>query len=162
MKLTTEQVLEFIPHRDPFLFIDTVEDIEIPAMKDKARSELEIKDLLGSKVHAKFYCRKDLDLFRGHFPGFPVLPGVIQTEMMAQASMFILYKYFEKPQEMKLDVALLNIDHAKFRRPVLPEMKLDIHAECMKIRGPVMSYDAHIMADGQVMSESSFLASVRY
>ena len=81
--------------------------------------------------------------------------------MMAQASSFILMAFLEKPFETKLDVALLSIENAKFRKPIFPEMDLKVMAKCIKSRGPFMSFDCQIESNGELMSEATVLASVK-
>lgn len=162
MLYNKEQVLAFMPHRDPFLFIDSVKSIEV---KDSELIDGEViismRNLEGAKVIANFFTRPDLEIFRGHFPGNPILPGVVQVEMMAQAACFVVTKLYSDPFNNDMEVALMGINSAKFRKPITPNMNLEIHAVCTKTRGPVMSFDCQIYCDGNIMSESSVLASVK-
>ncbi|ATH06917.1 beta-hydroxyacyl-ACP dehydratase [Halobacteriovorax marinus] len=160
MKVSNEFVLQFLPHRDPFLFIDSVKDV-IPARELTEGEILPLKELVGSKVQANFHMREDHPIFAGHFPGNPIFPGVAQVEMMAQASSFIYVNAFENPYGQNMDVALVSISNAKFRKPVLPGMDLEIETECTKIRGPMVESHCKLFCDGQLMSECTVMASVK-
>jgi 3-hydroxyacyl-[acyl-carrier-protein] dehydratase len=162
MQLSKEQVEAFLPHRDPFLFIDTVSKIEMPGDESELITVTSIKELVGGAVIAHFHVNKELDVFRGHFPNRPVLPGVIQVEMMAQASCMLIARSVEDLNNPNLEVALMGVSNAKFRHPVGPGEDLTIHSNCQKVRGPVMSYEAKIFSQEKLVSEAVILASVRF
>jgi len=159
MLMNKEQVMSFIPHRDPFLFIDSVASVVSPAVNEKI---LSAKELIGTIVSANFYTRADHPIFAGHFPGSPILPGVVQVEMIAQAASFIVTKMIEDPEKVTLDVALLSVSNAKFRKPILPEMDLIITSKLEKVRGMFMTYIGSIHHKGELMSEATVFASVKY
>ncbi len=162
MFLNTQQVMAFLPHRDPFLFIDSVTSVELPETLQGKSGPFKVTELVGGKVHCRFEVRPTTKVLEGHFPGYPILPGVVQVEMMAQASAFLMVHAIHGPLEQaKLDVALLSVDGAKFRKPVLPGMVLDIVATLTKVRGPMNTYSAQIHCQGELISESNFLASLR-
>lgn len=159
MKLNRQQVLNFIPHRNPFLFVDEVESIQLPV---GVANPTDIKQLVGGEVVARFHVSPDMEILKGHFPGNPILPGVVQTEMMAQTSIFITHPLFTHPDKVKLEVALLGVDRAKYRKPVRPGMDLRIFSRFTKHRGPMMSFECHIESQGEKISECSILANFRY
>jgi len=160
MLLNKEQVMNFLPHREPFLFIDSVESVS----SDKEPGEngyLSQKELAGAKVVAHYRTLKDHPIFAGHFPGNPILPGVVQVEMMAQASSFIFALTQDIATKSNLDVALVGITNAKFRKPILPEMDLRIETVCSKMRGPMIASDCKIYCGEDLLSEVSVLASAK-
>jgi 3-hydroxyacyl-[acyl-carrier-protein] dehydratase len=156
MLVDLKEVMEFLPHRDPFLFIDGVSEVSC-----SVEGPSTIKDLVGSTVVAHYRTKKEHEIFKGHFPGNPILPGVVQVEMMAQASGFIAKALHPDLSEVTLDVALVSVTSAKFRKPVLPEMDLVIKTTCDKIRGVMMTSSCEIYHDGVLMSEASVMASLR-
>ena len=115
--MNKEQIMEIIPHRDPFLLIDEIVEMEV-----------------GVKVKARKYIKEDDFWFKGHFPNYPVTPGVLMIEMLAQAGAVCM---LSKP-EFKGKIGLFGgIDKAKFRRQVVPGDVLDLEVEVIRQRGPV-------------------------
>jgi len=162
MLLNKEKVLKFLPHRDPFLFIDSVESINVNGWSYGEKS-IEQKQAIGSSVVAWFNAKPDLEIFKGHFPGKPVLPGVIQVEMMAQASSFVILAFMEQSiLKGDLDLALIGVSEAKFRKPVLPGMDLKIVTSCIRFRGPIMATECKVFNNEELMSEATVLATVKF
>lgn len=100
MKLNHEEVMKILPHRDPMLLVDTVEALE-PMVS----------------IETSFYVKPDWDIFRGHFPGDPVLPGVLSVECMAQAADIII---MTSEKYAGMTPLFASIDSAKFRRKIVP------------------------------------------
>jgi 3-hydroxyacyl-[acyl-carrier-protein] dehydratase len=162
MQLNKEQVLNFLPHRDPFLFVDSVSDVTLSqAAMEKEQGSLVMRDLINSKVTAHFHCRADHPIFAGHFPGNPILPGVVQVEMIAQVSSFGVLKAFPKAFDEEVNMALLSITEAKFRKPITPGMDLTIITECVKMRGAFMTSSGKIYCQDELISEASVFASIK-
>ena len=122
---------------------------------------VEIKEIVESVVVAHYRTKKDHAIFKGHFPDFPILPGVVQVEMMAQATSFVVFLLHKDPMSMKMDVALLAITEAKFRKPVLPEMDLKLVTRVLKVRGPIITTDCKLFHNDQLMSEATVMASLK-
>lgn len=161
MLMEKKQVMDFLPHRDPFLFIDTVKDIILPKeLKDK-KGPFTPTQLIGGKVICNFKVDNTVKVLEGHFPGNPILPGVVQIEMMAQAASF-LATYCKPNENAKIEVALLGVDSARFRKPIIPPMDLEIHATMTKVRGPIQMYDCSIYSNGDLMSQTSVMASLKF
>lgn len=127
--MNKEQIMEIIPHRDPFLLIDEVLEMEV-----------------GVKIKARKYIKEDDFWFKGHFPNYPVTPGVLMIEMLAQASAVCM---LSKP-EFHGKIGLFGgIDKAKFRRQVVPNDILDLEVEVIRQRGPVVTCKALATVDGE-------------
>ena len=115
--LNKEQIKEIIPHRDPFLLIDEVLELEP-----------------GVRAIATKYLRPDEDLFRGHFPQAPVQPGVLTIDMLAQTGAVCVLSLPENKGKLAF---FAGIDKARFRGQVLPGDTLRLEMEMIKNRGSV-------------------------
>src|SRR5579872_1856205 len=105
--MDTRKILEILPHRYPFLLVDKVISLEYsPDPKNRA----------GSKIVAQKNLTMNEPFFQGHFPGLPVMPGVLQIEAMAQAACLA----FVRPGEPQMNYFIATITEAKFRRMVVP------------------------------------------
>ena len=136
--LDKNQIMEIIPHRDPFLLIDEVEELEI-----------------GKRVVAKKFIAPDSFWFRGHFPEHPVTPGVLIVEMLAQAGAVCA---LAMPENKGKIAFFAGIDKAKFRRQVLPGDTLRLEVEMLKVRGSFGVGKAVATVDGEraVTAETTF------
>ncbi len=161
MLLNSDQVRQILPHRDPFLFIDSVESVTVPGRTLSAGEILDVKDIQDAEVIAHYRTKKDHAIFKGHFPDYPILPGVVQVEMMAQATSFIVLLVHQNPAQMKMEVALLGINDARFRKPVLPEMDLKIVTKTLKVRGSIITSECKLYHNDQLMSECTVWASLK-
>lgn len=160
MLLTHEQVLQYLPHRDPFLFIDTIEDVIVPE-ELKGKEVSNPRELVGTKVIAHFGVKDELAVLKGHFPGNPILPGVVLIELMAQASAFVSLPLSNLDiTGLNVETLLVSVEKAKFRKPILPGMKLVIHTTMTKCRGTLAYYSSEVFCDGEKTSECEFLAKL--
>lgn len=159
--MNKEQVMQFLPHRDPFLFIDSVETVLYPGRDLKEGEIITPKETVNCEVLAHYRTKKEHPIFAGHFPGNPVLPGVVQVEMMAQAAAFGLIGTVEDPAQSNMEVALISVSEAKFRKPIGPEMDLVIKSKCVKCRGPFATHECQLYNGDTLMSEATVMATVK-
>ncbi|MCI8649565.1 MAG: 3-hydroxyacyl-ACP dehydratase FabZ [Anaerotruncus sp.] len=127
--LNKEQIMEIIPHRDPFLLIDEILELEV-----------------GKRVVAQKYIAPDSFWFQGHFPEHPVTPGVLIVEMLAQAGAVCA---LSMPENQGKIAFFGGIDKAKFRRQVLPGDTLRLEVELIKLRGSFGVGKAVATVDGE-------------
>ncbi len=136
------EIQKLLPHRYPFLLVDRVTEIT-PGQK-----------LVGFKnvtINEPF--------FVGHFPGHPVMPGVLIVEALAQASALLAYKSAGIDPEQKVTY-LMGVDGARFRKPVVPGDRLELTVEVLRQKGPVWKTKGVASVDGQKVAEAEFLATV--
>ena len=146
INLDYNQILKLIPHRLPFLLIDRVENL-VPDT-----SAVGIKSVTVTEPH-----------FAGHFPNYPVMPGVLIIEAMAQTA-GCLVSYTEgygskKSSEGKL-VYFASIDSAKFRKPVRPGEILSLYIEKIRGRGTLWKFSGTAKVNGSIVSECIFSAMI--
>lgn len=134
-------LMKLLPHRYPFLLVDRIIDI------DGDGSATGIKNVTINEPH-----------FQGHFPGQPVMPGVLIIEAMAQTAGAIAIRA-QQAQAPSL-VYFMTIDNAKFRRPVVPGDRLEIHVKKTKQRGNIVRYACVAMVDGAKAAEADISAMI--
>ena len=145
--LDVEEIMALLPHRYPFLMIDRVVDYSITEEHKTLRA---IKNVSFNEPY-----------FQGHFPGKPVLPGVLILEAMAQATGVLAFTMVGKPEPGEL-YYFASIDHARFRRPVKPGDQLVIDVEYLKERRGIASFKGVATVDGvEVCSADLMCAKVR-
>jgi beta-hydroxyacyl-ACP dehydratase FabZ len=131
-----------IPHRFPFLLLDRV--IELSEEKVVA-----LKNVSANEPY-----------FAGHFPGHPIMPGVLQVEAMAQAGAVLALNILADPGEKPL-VFFMGIDKVKFRKPVVPGDQLRLEVEPTRKGGSIWKMNGRALVDGNVVSEAEFLATFK-
>ena len=136
------RVLEALPHRYPMLLVDRVKSIT-----------------LGEKIHAVKGVTFNEDFFQGHFPGQPIMPGVLQIEAMAQAAAILGIETLDLAGSGKL-VFFMGIENAKFRNPVTPGCLLDLEVEFTRKRSRFYKFKGRASVEGQTSSEAEFTAMI--
>jgi len=136
------KVLEALPHRYPMLLVDRVETLD--------------KD---SSIHAVKAVTFNEGFFQGHFPGRPIMPGVLQIEALAQAAGILGIESMELAGTGKL-VYFMAIEGAKFRAPVEPGCLLDLHVEFVQKRARICKFKGKASVNGKVTCECEFTAMV--
>jgi UDP-3-O-[3-hydroxymyristoyl] N-acetylglucosamine deacetylase/3-hydroxyacyl-[acyl-carrier-protein] dehydratase len=137
-----EDIMQVLPHRYPFLLVDRILELE------------EGKRIVGLKnvsINEPF--------FQGHFPGHPIMPGVLIIEAMAQVGGMLLMRTIADPSSKV--VYFMSLDNIKFRRPVKPGDQLRLELEVLQLRGPICRMRGVAMVDGQVATEAEMAAMVR-
>ena len=137
-----ERIMEMIPHRYPFLMIEKIIEM-VPG-----EYAIGIKNVSINEHH-----------FQGHFPGKPVMPGVLIIEAMAQTSAVLVVETLGKEAEGKL-VYFMSIDEAKFRKPVVPGDCLHIRVDKQQSRRNVWKFACAATVDGQKVAEAVICAMI--
>ncbi len=138
-----EEIMDMLPHRYPFLLVDRLE-VEVPGEKGVGLKNVTMNE----------------EFFQGHFPGNPVMPGVLQIEAMAQTAGALVIAADENFRESKRSVLFMSIDGVKFRKPVKPGDQLKMHVEKVRARRNVFVFKGESKVDGQTVSEAEFTAMI--
>ena len=139
--LDIQQIFQYLPHRYPFLLVDRIVEYE------EGRRIVGLKNVT---INEPF--------FQGHFPGHPVMPGVLIIEAMAQVGGMMMMDTIENPEE-KI-VYFMSLDHVKWRRPVIPGDQIRFELEVLQIRGRTCRMRGVGTVDGQVVAEAEMMARV--
>ena len=140
---TVEEIMGLLPHRYPFLLVDRLE-VEEPGVKGVGLKNVTMNE----------------EFFQGHFPGNPVMPGVLQIEAMAQTAGALVLTSMEDVKDKKVGVFFMSIDGVKFRKPVKPGDQLRMHVEKIKEHGRVFVFRGVSKVDDKVVSEAEFTAMI--
>lgn len=135
------EIMKYLPHRYPFLLVDRIVEI----------GEARIVGIKNVTINEPF--------FQGHFPGHPIMPGVLLIEAMAQVGGIFAFKSLNATPDTKV-VYFMGIDGARFRKPVLPGDQVRFELELLKKRGPVYSFKGSALVDGALVAEAELLATI--
>ena len=136
------ELMKLLPHRYPFLLVDRIVAI------DEDNSAVGIKNVTVNEPH-----------FQGHFPGHPVMPGVLIVEAMAQTAGAICIRHVALAEPPL--VYFMTIDNAKFRRPVVPGDRLELHVRKLKRRGTLWRFACEALVDGGKVAEAEISAVLK-
>ena len=141
MILDINGIQKILPHRPPFLLVDAIVEME------RVKSIVGIKNVTINE-----------DFFRGHFPGKPIMPGVLIVEAMAQTGGLLLLQ--EIPDRDKKLLYFVAIDDARFRRPVVPGDQLRIEVSVLTWRGTFCKLAGKATVDGELAAEATLMCKM--
>ena len=142
-KLNKDQIRNLLPHREPMLLIDELFDIK------KLSSATAIVNV-----------KKDSFFVQGHFPGEPVMPGVLIVEAFGQAAAALTANGIDKSTYENKLVFLMTIEKARFRNPVIPNCKLELRIEAIRSHGRVWKYKGEAFVEGKKMADAQWSATI--
>ena len=142
--LDIRDILEHLPHRYPMLLVDRVLELEngkrITAVKNVSINE---------------------PFFTGHFPHFPVMPGVLQIEALAQAAGILSFQTMDRVSDDRSVYYFVGVDSARFKRPVVPGDQLRLDVEIIRISRSIWKYSGRSTVEGQLCCEAELMCTLR-
>lgn len=137
--LSRDQITEIIPHRDPFLWLD------------------EVVEMTDTHIHARKLIKEDLDVFKGHYPDFPVLPGVLQLESCFQAGAVLIGK--SVPTEDGQVPVVTRVNNVQFRKMVRPGDTLDLEVDLEERVANAFMLKGKASVNGKVTARVEFVCA---
>tara|TARA_B110001452_G_scaffold222200_1_gene194976 strand:- start:2409 stop:2858 length:450 start_codon:yes stop_codon:yes gene_type:complete len=141
--LNKNQIIDLLPHREPMLLIDELKNIK------KLFSATAIVNV-----------KKNSFFVQGHFPGNPVMPGVLIVEAFGQAAAALTAHGIDRETYENKLVFLMGIEKARFRNPVIPECKLELNIEAIRSHGRVWKYKGEAFVEGKKMADALWSATI--
>ena len=141
--INRKEIQELLPHRDPMLLIDELTNIE------KLKSATAIVNVT-----------KDSFYVKGHFPGQPVMPGVLIVEAFGQAAVVLTALGLDKSTYENKLVFLMSVEKARFRSPVIPDCKLELYIEAIRSHGRVWKYKGEAFVEDKKMADAQWSATI--
>ena len=142
-KLNKNQIKELLPHREPMLLIDEL---------------INIKKLFSATAIVNV--KKDSIFVQGHFPGNPVMPGVLIVEAFGQAAAALTSAGIDKSEYENKLVFLMTVEKARFRNPVIPDCKLELNIKAIRSHGRVWKYKGEAFVDEKKMADAQWSATI--
>ena len=139
------EIMRHLPHRYPFLMVDRVLECDVASQRIKAVKNVTFNE----------------PFFQGHFPGYPVLPGVLVIEAMAQVSAILAYVTRGERHNAKSLLFFAGIDNARFKRPVFPGDQLVLEAIELNVVRSVFKFAAKASVGDELVAEAELMAAVR-
>ena len=143
LKLNKKEITDLLPHREPMLLIDELYDI------NKLTSATAVVNV-----------NKDSFFVQGHFPGQPVMPGVLIVEAFGQAAAALTASGIDKETYENKLVFLMSIEKARFRNPVIPDCELELNIEAIRSHGKVWKYKGEAFVSGKRMADAQWSATI--
>ena len=141
--LNKKQIQDLLPHREPMLLIDELTKIK------KLKSATAIVNV-----------KKESFFVQGHFPGEPVMPGVLIVEAFGQAAAALTAAGIDKSTYDNKLVFLMTVDKARFRNPVIPDCRLELNIEAIRSHGKVWKYKGEAFVNGRKMADAQWAATI--
>ncbi len=144
MEIQDKDIIRYLPHRPPFLFVDSVVSIT----KNK-------------KIHAKKLIKSSEYFLEGHFPNNPIFPGVIVVEALAQASGILGFKSMNKTPEDGSIYVLAGVDKVRFRKRLRPGDNIDLFSEIISKKSGIWKFECRAELDGEIACTATILCADR-
>ena len=144
MKITKEDIKKYLPHREPFLFVDEVVNID-----EK------------NGIHAKKLVSEDEYLLQGHFPDNPIFPGVIIIEALGQASGILGFVKMNKTPEEGSIYVLAGVDKVRFRKRVRPGDNIDLYSKVLGEKRGIWKFDCRAELNNEIVCSATILCADR-
>ena len=142
-KLSKKDIINLLPHREPMLLIDEL---------------INIKKLFSATAIVNV--KKNSFFVQGHFPGQPVMPGVLIVEAFGQAAAALTAAGIDKSEYENKLVYLMSVEKARFRNPVIPDCKLELNIEAIRSHGKVWKYKGQALVEGIKMADAMWSATI--
>ena len=142
-KLSKKDITNLLPHREPMLLIDEL---------------INIKKLFSATAIVNV--KKESFFVNGHFPGQPVMPGVLIVEAFGQAAAALTAAGIDKSEYENKLVFLMSVEKARFRKPVIPDCKLELNIEAIRSHGNVWKYKGEAFVEGNKMADAQWSATI--
>ena len=142
-EINKKKIESLLPHREPMLLIDKL--INIVPLKSAT---------------AIMYVKKNSFYVQGHFPGQPVMPGVLIVEAFGQAAAALTAHGIDPKEYKDKLVFLMSVDKARFRNPVIPDCKLELKIEAVRSHGRVWKYKGEAFVEGKRMADAQWSATI--
>lgn len=143
-----QQIQEFLPHRYPFLLVDRIKEVDLDA-EDGAK----IRVLKNVTINEGF--------FNGHFPGHPIMPGVLTLEAMAQAAGLLGLTMLGDKRKPTTLYYFAGADHVRFKRPIVPGDQICLEARFMNGRRGIWKFDCRALVDNEVVCMAEITCAER-
>lgn len=143
MQLNRDEIQKYIAHRDPILLVDRVINCDVE----------------NEEIHAQFDVKEDWNILGGHFPGNPIMPGVLTVEACAQTSAVLTNVLMGKTADEVL-FYFAAIENVRFKAPVLPGDTIDLKVKIVKRKASIIKSEAQVFVDGKLVTQCAFTAKV--